>query len=70
LITIAAQKSTNRVKCFSMPDLVDGEGRVDTLREFRRNIAQAGVEDTVIPIVAGTQQAQSHLAAHARHGLY
>ena len=23
-------------------DLVDGEGRVDTLREFRRNIAQAG----------------------------
>ena len=42
-------------------DLVDGEGRVDTLREFRRNIAQAGVEDTVIPIVAGTQQAQTIL---------
>ena len=42
-------------------DLVDGEGRVDTLREFRRNIAQAGVEDIVIPIVAGTQQAQAIL---------
>ena len=40
-------------------DLVDGEGRVDTLREFRRNIAAAGVEDIVIRMVAGTQQAQT-----------
>lgn len=38
-------------------DLIDGEGRVDTLREFRRNVAQAGMEDVVIPIVAGTKQA-------------
>ena len=41
---------------FHDPDLIDGDGNVDTLREFRRNIARADVEAHVIPIVAGTAQ--------------
>lgn len=41
---------------FHDPELVDGEGQVDTLREFRRNIARAGLETAVIPIVASTAQ--------------
>ena len=41
---------------FHDPDLVDADGRVDTLREFRRNVYRAGVEPYVIPIVAGTEQ--------------
>ena len=41
---------------FHDPELVDAEGRVDTLREFRRNIARAGLEAAVIPIVASTAQ--------------
>ena len=46
---------------FYDPDLIDRDGRVDTLREFRRNIAQAGVEDVVIPVVASTKQAAAIL---------
>ena len=34
--------------------LVDERGCVDTLREFRRNIARAGLDDTVIGVVAST----------------
>ena len=45
---------------FYDPDLIDRDGRVDTLREFRRNIAQAGVEDVVIPIVAPATLAAKH----------
>ena len=46
---------------FHDPELVDAEGKVDTLQEFRRNIARAGVEDHVIPIVAGTEQVAAFL---------
>lgn len=35
--------------------LVDHTGQVDTFSEFRRNIAGAGVEEHVIPIVAATR---------------
>lgn len=35
--------------------LLDELGRVDTLREFRRNIATAGVEDHVIALVANSR---------------
>ena len=31
--------------------LTDGEGRVDTLHEFRKNIAAAGLEDVVVGMV-------------------
>lgn len=41
---------------FHDPDLVDADGNVDTLREFRRNIARAGLEPVVIPLVATTAQ--------------
>lgn len=37
------------------PELYDGDiGLMDTFREFRRNIRNARLEDTVIPIVAGS----------------
>jgi len=43
---------------FHDPDLYDeGEGVVDTFREFRKNIREAGLEDTVVPIVAGSDAA-------------
>lgn len=35
--------------------LVDTTGQFDSFREFRRNIAAAGLEDTVIPIVARSE---------------
>ena len=35
--------------------LVDTTGRFDSFGEFRRNIAAAGLEDTVIPIVASSE---------------
>ena len=39
---------------FHDPDLFDnGEGVVDTFREFRRNIHQAGLDEVVVPVVAG-----------------
>ena len=42
-------------------DLFDAAmGRVDTLPELRRTLARAGLEDTVLPIVAGTRQAGRH----------
>lgn len=37
---------------FHDASLTDGEGLVDTLGEFRRNIRQAGLEDYVIALVA------------------
>ena len=40
---------------FHDPDLYDaGVDAVDTFREFRRNIASAGLNDTVIPVVAAS----------------
>ena len=35
--------------------LVDATGQFDSFGEFRRNIAAAGLEDTVIPIVANSE---------------
>ena len=46
---------------FHDPDLYDaGEGQVDTFKEFRRNIASAGLNDTVVPVVAGSEAAARH----------
>lgn len=43
---------------FHDPDLYDqGEGVMDTFREFRRNIRRAALEDVVVPIVAGSEAA-------------
>jgi predicted O-methyltransferase YrrM len=40
---------------FHDPDLYDaGVDAIDTFREFRRNIASAGLNDTVIPVVASS----------------
>ena len=40
--------------------LVDTSGRFDSFGEFRRNIAAAGLEDTVIPIVAISETVGLH----------
>lgn len=45
---------------FHDPDLVDADGGVDTLREFRRNIDAAGLQDTVIPLVTDSRNAVRH----------
>lgn len=46
---------------FHDPELFDSsEGLVDTFREFRRNIAQAGLNDWVVPLVAGSEVASRH----------
>jgi predicted O-methyltransferase YrrM len=43
---------------FHDPDLYDeGVGLMDTFREFRRNIRSAGLDDTVVPVVAGSEAA-------------
>lgn len=43
---------------FHDPDLYDdSEGVVDSFREFRRNIHNAGLNDTVVPVVAGSEDA-------------
>lgn len=43
------------------PDLVDpSTGRVDTLPTFRSTLSRAGLEDTVIPVVAGTTLVGRH----------
>lgn len=40
------------------PALFDaGSGRMDSFREFRRTLARAGLEDTVVPVVAPTRLA-------------
>ncbi len=40
---------------FHDPELFDdSDGLVDTFREFRRNIHGAGLEDVVVPVVAGS----------------
>lgn len=50
-----------RGEFFHDPELFDqGEGVVDTFREFRRNIHQAGLDDVVVPVVAGSEAAARH----------
>ena len=44
-----------RGEMFHDPDLFDaGVDALDTFREFRRNISNAGLNDTVIPVVAAS----------------
>lgn len=46
---------------FHDPDLYDsGEGLMDTFKEFRRNIRLAGLDETVVPVVAGSEAAARH----------
>ncbi|MCB1705248.1 MAG: class I SAM-dependent methyltransferase [Halioglobus sp.] len=46
---------------FHDPALYDaGEGIMDTFREFRRNIRRAGLDDVVVPVVAGSEAAARH----------
>lgn len=50
-----------RGELFHDPELYDGEaGVMDSFREFRRTIRAAGLEDVVIPIVAGSAAAARH----------
>jgi predicted O-methyltransferase YrrM len=43
---------------FFDPDLFDPQsGQIDTFREFRKTIAAAGLEDTVVPIVCASETA-------------
>jgi predicted O-methyltransferase YrrM len=43
------------------PDLFDPQtGRVDTFREFRKNIESAGLQDTVVPVVCRSEVAARH----------
>lgn len=46
---------------FHDPGLFDAsEGQVDTLREFRRNMRRANLEDTVVPVVSSSEVAARH----------
>ncbi|MEZ5502766.1 MAG: class I SAM-dependent methyltransferase [Halioglobus sp.] len=46
---------------FHDPELYDaGEGVMDTFREFRRNIRRAGLDEVVVPVVAGSEAAARH----------
>lgn len=46
---------------FHDPDLYDAQaGLMDTFREFRANIRRAGLDDTVVPVVAGSEAAARH----------
>jgi len=50
-----------RGEMFHDPDLFDDKaGQVDTFREFRRNIREAGLEEVVVPVVAGSEAAARH----------
>ena len=50
-----------RGEFFHDPDLYDdGEGVMDTFREFRRNIHRAGLDEVVVPVVAGSEAAARH----------
>ena len=50
-----------RGEMFHDPALYDsGAGVMDSFREFRRNIRAAGLEQTVVPIVAGSAAAARH----------
>jgi predicted O-methyltransferase YrrM len=46
---------------FHDPQLWDaGEGVMDTFKEFRRNVHRAGLDATVVPVVAGSEEAARH----------
>jgi len=46
---------------FHDPDLYDNaEGVMDSFREFRRNISRAGLDEVVVPVVAGSEAAARH----------
>ncbi len=46
---------------FHDPELYDaGAGVMDTFREFRRNIHRTGLDDVVVPVVAGSETAARH----------
>lgn len=46
---------------FHDPELYDaGAGKMDTFREFRRNISLAGLDDVVVPVVADSETAARH----------
>lgn len=46
---------------FHDPDLYDASaGVMDTFREFRRNIHRAGLDEIVVPVVAGSETAARH----------
>ena len=50
-----------RGEFFHDPELYDdGEGLMDTFREFRRNISRAGLNEVVVPVVAGSEAAARH----------
>ncbi|MEQ9462150.1 MAG: class I SAM-dependent methyltransferase [Haliea sp.] len=50
-----------RGEMFHDPALYDADlALVDTFREFRRNISRAGLDDVVVPIVAGSAAAARH----------
>ena len=50
-----------RGEFFHDPDLYDaGEGIVDTFREFRRNVRNAGLQEVIVPVVAGSEAAARH----------
>ena len=46
---------------FHDPELFDAaQGQLDTFREFRRNIAGAGLNNVVVPVVASSETASRH----------
>jgi MMP 1-O-methyltransferase len=46
---------------FHDPDLFDqGEGIMDTFKEFRRNMRRTGLDDTVVPLVSDSNTAARH----------
>jgi predicted O-methyltransferase YrrM len=50
-----------RGEFFHDPDLYDASEEVmDSFREFRRNVYQAGLDETVVPVVAGSEAAARH----------
>jgi len=50
-----------RGELFHDPALYDqADGQMDTFREFRRNIRRAGLEEVVVPVVAGSEAAARH----------
>jgi len=50
-----------RGEFFHDPELYDAtEGVMDSFREFRRNIREAGLDEAVVPVVAGSEVAARH----------
>jgi MMP 1-O-methyltransferase len=50
-----------RGEFFHDPELYDaGAGVLDTFKEFRRNIHRAGLDEVVVPVVAGSESAARH----------